>query len=191
MARIHKGKLKSLALKSLAVICALCLVVAGCYIWLTRDSRVGDRPDAVVDIPDSEVALASGSKKISAGDTVVAVISVDEMSNVYGYQFNLHYNSDKLQYSDSLYSDIDEIPTIFATERDLSLLVGATRIGDEPGFSGRAVQVCRIEFVALADFELEADFDMKQVSLSSVNIVTGDLQYIENAEGWVINLTVK
>ncbi|MDR0458988.1 MAG: cohesin domain-containing protein [Coriobacteriales bacterium] len=145
----------------------------------------------MIDLPDSLVPLTKGSTEVNAGDTVVVSIYVEKMDDVYGYQFNLHFNRDKLEYSQGLYSDIDEIQTIFAAEKDQYLLIGATKIGDQAGYSGQLVQVCHVEFIAISDFTLEPDFTMQHISVSEANIVTSDLHYLTDTEGWTVSVAVK
>ncbi|MCL2137154.1 MAG: cohesin domain-containing protein [Coriobacteriia bacterium] len=121
---------------------------------------------------------------VTAGDVVVVNIYAQSLEDVYAYQFNLNYDADKLDYQKHLYSDINDIPTIFAVVKGSYLLVGATMIGAREGFSGKNVSVCRVEFTALDDFYLET------ITISSVCTVSGTLQYLEDVDGWTTELSI-
>jgi len=179
---------------NIAILSILCVSVIGLsMIFFVRNdnpAEEGNSPETVNMEEDPQVPLGSIATKISAGDTVVLRVFADEMENVYGYQFDLNFDRDIIDYKKRLYSDIDDIITIFATDKEWYLLVGATMIGDAEGYTGREVPVCRVEFVALVDFELNADFSSDHIALSGVNIVTGDLQYLENVEGWTASMAL-
>ena len=164
--------------RNIYVLCILFVAVMGFFTWFF----IGNRTSA-----DSE----SIPYTISAGDVVVISVFADEMYDVYGYQFDMYYDRGYLEYSKRLFSDIDEISTIFATENERHLLVGATMIGETNGHSGQEVPVCHVEFVALTDFELSADFPSIHTAISNVNIVTSDLEYLEDIEGWTVGITVR
>jgi hypothetical protein len=144
-----------------------------------------------VDLDESQVPLGNIATTVSAGDTVVINIFADDMDDVYGYQFNINFDGDFIEYKKRLYSDINDILTIFATDKEWYLLVGATMIGEVQGYSGQDVPVCRVEFVALTDFELNPDFTSDHIALSDVNVVTSDKQYLENVDGWTASMTVQ
>ena len=172
--------------RNIAVISILCV----CVLVISRLFFMGkDDPDTHLDIDDADVPLGNVAVAISAGDIVVVQVSAAEMDAVYGYQFDVNYNIEYLEYRKRLYSDIDEIITIFATEKERYLLVGATMSGDAKGYSGQEVAVCKVEFIALADFVLESDFDMKYITLSRVNVVSDDLSYLENVDGWTASIS--
>ena len=194
MSQIHREKMKKLVAASLVILCVLGISTVGYFVWSAygnQDKPGNEATDPTVRLTDVLVPLASGSLKVNAGDTVVVSIYASELDDVYGYQFNLHFNKDNLVYSQGLYSDIDEIQTIFATEKDQYLLVGATKIGAEAGYSGQLVQVCHIEFNATKDFILGPDSNMQYVSVSGANIVTSGLQYLTDTEGWTVQVSVK
>ena len=164
--------------RNIAVLCISCVAVVGFFTWFFIGNRNPVGSESILDA-------------ISAGDVVVISVFADEMYDVYGYQFDMYYNRDYLEYSKRLTSDIDGISTIFATEKERYLLVGATMIGEVDGHSGQEVPVCHVEFVALADYEPNADISLVHTAISNVNIVTGDLQYMENVEGWTTSMTVR
>ena len=62
------------------------------------------------------------------------------------------------------------------------LLVGATMIGDTPGYSGQDVTVCTMAFTATEDF------DPSTFTINGVSTVDADQNYIEDISGWSINL---
>ncbi|MCL2150523.1 MAG: hypothetical protein FWH51_06340 [Dehalococcoidia bacterium] len=157
--------------RAIAIIGILCVAIIGLSAWLLTGKS-------------DPIPLDNNVLIISAGDVVVVNVFSDVMDDVYGYQFDINYNREELAYRKCLYSDIDEIDAIFATDREQSLLVGATMIGDAKGYSGQEVLVCRVEFIALSDFE------SGKITLSGVNVVTGSLQYLENMSGWTTRITI-
>lgn len=162
--------------RNITIISLLCAFAMGLSIWFfTRDNNPFEEPE-------------NTETTISAGDTVVVNVFADEMSDVYGYQFDINYDRDYLEYTKRLYSDIDEILTIFATDKEWCLLVGATMIGNSIGYNGQDVPVCRVEFTALTDFNLKTDSTSEHLTISSVNVATGDSQYLENIDGWTVSL---
>lgn len=185
MTRIIKKIVSNKKHRNIAVFGVLCALVAGFSMWFFISDRA-----PVADIDEPEVPLGSFATTISAGDIVVVNVSADELDAMYGYQFDVDYNREYLEYRKRLYSDIDEILTIFATDKEQNLLVGATMIGDAKGYSGQGVPVCRVEFIALSDFDMEPDFDAKYITLSRVNVVSDDLSYLENVDGWTASITV-
>jgi len=181
--------------RNIAVLCLLCVTVVGFSMWvfLGNNNPVKDEnnSDVLVDMNEPQVPLGNIATTISAGDTVVINVYAAEMDDVYGYQFNINFDRDFIEYKKRLYSDIDEILTIFATDKEWYLLVGATMIGDAKGYSGQDVPVCRVEFIALTDFELNPDLTSDHIALSDVNIVKSDLQYLENIDGWTASVTLQ
>jgi len=180
--------------RSIAILSILCISVVSISILFFWGNNIPDEENGALDsisLEEPQVPLASIATKISAGDIVVLNVFADEMNDVYGYQFDINYDKDIIEYRKRLYSDIDEIITIFATDKEWYLLVGATMIGDAEGYTGQEVPVCRVEFVALTDFELNVDSSSDHIAVSGVNIVTGDLQYLENVAGWTASMTVQ
>ena len=169
--------------RNIVVLCMLFICVAGLAIWFCFG-----KSDPVIDLREQETPLDGIRTKIIAGDTVVVNIFADEMDSVYSYQFDINYDRDFLEYNKRVYSDIDEILTIFASDKEWRLIVGATMIGEAKGYSGRKVSVCQLEFGALVDFELNHDSTSDHMTISSVNIVKDDLQYLEDVDGWTINI---
>jgi len=202
--------------RNIAVLCILCVSILGFSMWFfngksnpvkDENNHVKDEinparyqsnpakdeinPDDLIDLDESNFPLGNISTKISAGDIVVVNVAADEMDDVYGYQFDMNYDRDYLEYKKRLFSDIDDIITIFATDKEWYLLVGATMTGDVRGYSGREVPVCRVEFVALNDFDLKTDSSSEHITVSSVNVTKDDLQYIENVDGWTASISVR
>jgi len=179
---------------NISVLCALCVTVIGFSIWLLSGTNTPIIEDVDLevnaDFGEEEAPLASFLGQVSVGDIIAINVTADELEKVYGYQFDVYFNRDYLEYNKHLYSDIDDIITIFATDKEKYLLVGATMIGDAEGYSGQEVPVCRVAFTTLNDFILNEDFASELFGVSRANIVTDDLQYLENVEGWTAHLSV-
>jgi len=169
--------------RNIVVLSTLCVCVIGFSIWFITGKNTS--------IIEDGVPLGSYLGQVSLGDIIVVNVTADELDNVYGYQFDVYFNRDYLEYNKRLYSDIDDIITIFATDKEKYLIVGATMIGDAEGYSGRDVPVCRVEFTALNDFVVSEDFSSELFGISRVSVVTEDLQYLENVEGWTASLAVQ
>ena len=174
--------------RNTAIISILCVAVAGFSIWAFTGN--GNSP-VPVSLVDQQAPAGNEMTSVSAGDIVVVNVLADEMDDVYGYQFDVHYDKDCLEYSKCLYSDIDDILTIFANYVEDFLLVGATMLGDMEGHNGKEIPVCRVEFTALRDFESGEDLASGFYGISRVNVVTGDLQYLEDIDGWSANIAVQ
>ena len=185
--------------RNIAILSILCIAAIGLSVWIVswkdipNDTSVVEdsSPEAIIVLGEDDAPLSSFPGHVSVGDIVVVNIFADEMDNVYGYQFDINYNREYLEYRKRIYSEIEDMIAIFATDKEQYLLVGATMIGDAKGYSGQDIPVCRVEFVALSDFDLENDFDMKYIMLSRVNVVTDDLQYLEDIDGWAADLSIQ
>ena len=165
--------------RNITVLCILCVSLIGLSVWFFTDGS------SDTNIDETQVPLSNAPTKITEGDIVIVNVFADALNDVYGYQFEINYNRELLEYRKYLYSDIDDIITIFATDKEQFLLIGATMIGAEKGYSGQHVPVCRVEFVALSDF------DPRHITLSGVNVLTDKLQYLENVTGWSADITVQ
>ena len=179
--------------RTIAVLSLICVSVLGISLWLILGNNLDQSRrtlDGSVNLVEAQVPLSSGSRTVLAGDVVVVQVYADSMDDVYGYQFDLNYDRDYLEYRKGLYSDINTIHTIFATDKERCLLVGATMIGNTGGFIGREVPVCRIEFISLTGFNLNPDLSSEHITISGVNVVTGDLEYVEDVEGWAVHVIV-
>ena len=189
-----KKILRNKKYRNIAILSILCVFAIGLsMLFFIGDNDPGEKdsdPESI-NLEEPQVPLDNITKTVSAGDIVALNVFADEMDNVYGYQFEINFDRDIIDYRKRFYSDIDEIITIFATDKEWCLLVGATMIGDAQGYTGQEVPVCRVEFVALTDFELNADLSSDHIALSSVNVVTGDLKYLENVEGWTASMIVQ
>ena len=164
----------------IASLCAFGALAVGLAVWFFGNNS----PNDLVNLGEQEVPLGN-FQQISQGDVVVVSIFADEMDSVYGYQFEINYDENNLEYTKRLYSNIEEIDTIFATIKEQYLLVGATMLGNSVGYTGQSVLVCQMEFTALANFSSE------QITLSGVNIVSDDMQYTENIGGWTASITIR
>jgi|LSQX01.1.fsa_nt_gb hypothetical protein len=122
---------------------------------------------------------------LEAGQNFIVSVHAQEVKNLYGYQFNLYYDKDKVAYKGDLKSSIDAISMIFEKDKEDYMLVGATMIGDVPGFSGRNVEVCSMEFTA------KSDIDSSAFTINRVNTVDADQNYVENISGWTIKISAK
>jgi len=121
---------------------------------------------------------------IESGKDFTVTVYAKEVSNLYGYQFNLFYDYDKATYKGELKSSIDAISMIFKKDMEDHLLVGATMIGDVPGFSAKNVEVCTMKFTA------NSDIDSSIFTLNGVNTVDADQEYLEDISGWSIKVSV-
>jgi hypothetical protein len=64
-------------------------------------------------------------------------------------------------------------------------LVGATMVGPREGVSATNKAVCEMRFTAKKDLTT-SDFNL---SLRGVNVVTSDLEYLTDVEGWHYELS--
>ena len=76
-------------------ICILCISAFGFFIQLIawNDS---------VNLHEAQLPLDGALDHISAGDTVFVNVIADEMNAVYGYQFDINYDRDCLEYKNRL-----------------------------------------------------------------------------------------
>ena len=131
-------------------------------------------------LPAAEFDRASA--KIESGQTIAVYIRADQVLDMYGYQFRFYFNKEDFEYNGGLSSSISGITTIFAREFDSYLLVGATKIGSEAGFSGENINVCKIILTA------KKDLIMPEIFISDINVVKSDSTYIENITGWSVDI---
>lgn len=127
------------------------------------------------------------NQPVSAGQNVVVTVTANSFADMYGYQFQLHYNKDALEYTKQLTSQLDEITTIFGKSFSGYELIGATMIGEVPGVSGRNQAVCEVVFTAKEDGVL-SDYNF---SIRDVRVVTSELAYLENIKGWKITAKIQ
>jgi len=111
-------------------------------------------------------------------------ISATEFAEMYGYELKVNYDSDLFEYSGGLSSKIAEIGTIFAKEFDDYVLIGATKIGNQPGFSGNEVAVLQLTLTATTDGS------MPVITISDISIVTADMEYVRNIGNWNYNIAL-
>lgn len=133
-------------------------------------------------IPDYSSEKKEHTNFIKAGEDFAITVKANEVINLYGYQFNLNYDTKKAIYKGSLKSTADGIGTIFKKDMSDHLLVGATMIGDAPGFSGQNVTICTMVFTAIEDL------DPSEFTINGVNTVDAEQNYIENIDGWIIEI---
>jgi hypothetical protein len=133
--------------------------------------------------PDILKEKSHNTNSIKAGNDFTVTVKANEVSNLYGYQFNLKYDHDKAAYKGSLESSISEIGMIFKKDKSDHLLVGATMIGDTPGYSGQDVIMCTMVFTA------NEDLDPSTFTISGVSTVDADQNYVEDIYGWTIDIT--
>ena len=139
------------------------------------DIKIPESPPIPRDQPQSTITIKTGQ------DFTVAV-KANEVSNLFGYQFNLNYDNKKATYKGSLKSSVSGINTIFKKDMSDHLLVGATMIGNTPGYSGQDVTVCTMAFTAAEDF------DPSTFTINGVSTVDADQNYIEDISGWSIDV---
>lgn len=119
---------------------------------------------------------------IKTGQNFTVSVKANEVSNLFGYQFNLNYDNEKATYNGGLKSSISGINTIFKKDMSDHLLVGATMIGDAQGYSGQDITVCSMAFTATDDF------DPSSFTINRVNTVDANQNYVENINGWSIDV---
>ncbi|MDR1158692.1 MAG: hypothetical protein LBK75_10405 [Oscillospiraceae bacterium] len=133
--------------------------------------------DAAVDTPEADAPAAA---QVRAGDKVVLTVAAEHASDLYGYQFRLHYDDASFRYDGDLESLTPELHTIFGKEFDGYLLVGATMVGQKKGAALEDAPVCRVMLTALRDTTSES------IAVDAVHVVGSDLTYTENVPGWTV-----
>ena len=152
-----------------------------------RNMDSGAKP-VMTTIPDSSLpgnpaqTSKAPSAKVKKGQELTVTIHAGAVSDMYGYQFNLNFDNSKVSYKSGLKSSINGISTIFKKDSPNNLLIGATMIGDKPGYSGKNVDVCTLVFTA------NTDVDPSTFSISQVNTVDSAQKYVENINGWSIDV---
>jgi prefoldin subunit 5 len=131
---------------------------------------------------DNKPEKTGYADSIKAGHDFTVTVKANEVVNLYGYQFNLNYDNKKAAYKDSLKSSVSEISTIFKKDMSDHLLVGATMIGNAPGYSGQNVTMCTMVFTATEDLDPSA------FAINGVSIVDAEQNYVENISGWSIEV---
>lgn len=122
---------------------------------------------------------------IAAGQPFTVLVQAKEVSDLYGYQFNLKYENQKATYQGSLKSSVSGINTIFKKDMPDHLLVGATMVGDLPGYTGEDVTVCSLAFVATEDVNPDT------FVIDGVNTVDSKQTYMEDIDSWSVLLKAK
>lgn len=136
-------------------------------------------------IPESPTVASDQARStniIKTGQDFTVAVKANEISNLFGYQFNLNYDNEKAVYKGSLKSSVSGINTIFKKDMSDHLLVGATMIGNTQGYSGQDVTVCTMAFTATEDF------DPSTLTINGVSTVDADQNYIEDIAGWSIDV---
>ena len=124
---------------------------------------------------------AETETEIKSGQAVILYVGANQVSDMYGYQFRLYFDKDEFEYAGGIASSISEISAIFVKEFDSYLLVGATKIGPNAGFSGENASVCEITLTA------KKDLSAPKIFIGDVNLVKSDLTYTENITDWKID----
>lgn len=127
------------------------------------------------------------NQQVEAGQNIVVTVKADTLDAMYGYQFRLNYNPDDWEYTGTLTSKVQEITNIFSKQKDGYELVGATMVGQQSGITGKNKVLCEMVFTAKKDGTL-GDFPL---TLSNVNVVKPDSEYLENIEGWQCLISVQ
>ena len=122
---------------------------------------------------------------IKAEQDFIVTVKAAKVEDLYGYLLNLNYDKNKATYKGGLKSLVNGINTIFAKDMSDYLLVGATMIGDTPGYSQQDVTMCTIAFTAVDDL------DPSTFTISRVNTVDTKQNYLENISGWNIDVIVE
>ena len=129
---------------------------------------------------DIDVSL-SPAFTVEEGDVLTLRVAATEVSDLYGYQFRLEYD-DTLLSVGAPQSLIESIPTIFKKDFDGYALIGATMIGDTPGYSAAGPYLCELKLTVLFDGVFP------EIKLSKVGAVSSQLDYIENISGWTYEI---
>lgn len=125
----------------------------------------------------------SNRTPLKEGQSIAVTVMADSFENLCGYQFQLNYVKDELEYEGTVTSKIDDIQTIFSKPMDGYELVGATMVGESDGVSGKNKAMCEIIFTAKKEIVL----DELDITISDVNIVQSDMNYLEDIQGWSLN----
>ena len=118
--------------------------------------------------------------QLVAGDKVVITVMAESIEDMYGYQFQLLYNQEQFELSGVLQSEISEIETIFFKPFDEYILIGATKVGEQLGSSGKNQKVCSMTLTALTDCTISGN----SISLNDVRVVSSELAYTMDVVGW-------
>ncbi len=101
---------------------------------------------------------APASLEVTTGDEVLVTIKADAVENMYGYQFQLHYDPEALAYAENdVTSELGDFGFIFDQPFEDYTLVGATMTGDQAGLSGTDQVLCHLKFTMLTDTVLVED----------------------------------
>ena len=155
------------------------------------NNRMDDLSRPVV-ISDTPVPLAMAYTPevtegyANVGDTVVVRIFAQNVQDMYGYQYNLNYDKKELTYTKKLTSKVEGLDMIFAKDFDTYVLVGSTKVGPLPGFTGSNLSVCEVSFTA----NKAMDLTELSISLEKVNIVDSKLVYTEGVTNWSCSAVV-
>ncbi|MDR2671041.1 MAG: cohesin domain-containing protein [Oscillospiraceae bacterium] len=118
-------------------------------------------------------------QRAAAGQTVIVTVTAASVDDLYGYQFQMNYDPEALEYTGTLTSHLPQIQTIFAKPFDGYQLVGATMVGEQPGLSFEEQDVCQMSFTARKNCVLS-----DALSVSDVGVVSSDLAYETAVSGW-------
>lgn len=135
-------------------------------------------PDPIVPGNPAVPANAPAAEIIKNGRDITVTIRAKSVSDLYGYQFNLNFDKSKVSFKNGLKSTVKGISTIFKKDNPDYLLIGATMIGNAPGYTGNDVDICTVNFTATADI------DPSTFSISGVSTVDSTQKYVENISGW-------
>ena len=129
----------------------------------------------------------SRTQLVLAGQNIVVTVTADSLEDMYGYQFRLNYDKEELEYEGTLTSKIEDIQNIFSEPMEGYELVGATMIGEKSGVFGQDKQICEMVFTVKKDGTLT---DLG-ISISDINVVTSELQYVEGVDGWRVESALR
>lgn len=169
--------------KAISIV-VICVVLAGVTAAFALP-RLLNRMQVVAEPPAAEAPAAE--EQAAEGQKIVVTVSAASVEDMYGYQFEINYNSEELEYTGELKSKVDEIQTIFSKPHDGYELVGALMIGDKKGYSGENIPICEIVFSAKKAAKL-SDYN---ISLAKVNIVDSKLVYTEGHTDWSFQAAVQ
>jgi Cohesin domain. len=130
--------------------------------------------------PYSKDVVNQKSVHVNANQKIVLTVMAKSVDDMYGYQFRVNYDENKLVYKGELKSEVGAISTIFAKPFDGYQQIGATMVGEQSGVSGKNLVVCKMEFSAPKDCTITDS----TLGISKTGVVSSALKFDEDVSGW-------
>ena len=145
-------------------------------------------PEPQVDVPlqiiDLEPVPLANLEPNKQDKKVIVTITAPKTTDMFGYQFKMNYDAEQLKFDGGLKSNIDSIKMIFSKSFSGYELVGATMIGEVPGYTQSQVNVCEMTFDPLEGFDPSG----LKMSISEVTTVDSKLISDEAVSGWKVDV---